>query len=412
MHTTTVEIDETTPGTLRPKTQGSGWLHVIPHLDPKYGGLSAAVPQLASAVAAYSFETVRIAGFCDRDEEDSNARHPGITINRWPASRMAWFRQPELKRAFRGEVNSARGVHLHGLWTQSSSASADAARLLKKPYVVSAHGMLDRWALANKRFKKSVYAALTERDNVKGAACLHALTNSEVGDYRRFGATQPIVVIPNGVTVPRSIQPSTFFDRHPALRGKRLVLFLSRIHPKKGLRILVEAWSKVSQRYPDAHLVLAGPDFENTRQSLEELIQMHGLSDTILFTGMLDQQLKWSALAAAECFILPSFSEGLSVATLEAMGCGLPVIITEQCNLPEVGTVGAGWTVQPTAPQVTSALDEMLGNSAAMNRSIGQRGRRLVEQKYSWPLIAEQLCDVYSWLEGGASPSLVEVIRD
>lgn len=386
------------------------WLHVIPHLDPRYGGLSAAVPQLASAVAAYSGRDVGIAAFCTDDEGETDAQYPDLTISRWPASRTAWFKERALQNRFQTQIDTASTVHVHGLWEHSTTVAASTSRLLNKPYILSAHGMLDRWALSNKGLKKAIYAALIERTNVSRASCLHALTESEVGDYRRFGATQPVVVIPNGVSIPRSIDAGAFLDLFPRLRGKRIVLFLSRIHYKKGLDVLVEAWRDVSAANPDAHLVLAGPDFENTRQRIQNSIDIHGLADSVLFAGMLDQRLKWSALAAAECFVLPSYSEGLSVAILEAMGCGVPVIITEQCNLPEVGRSAAGWTVQPTSEQIGSALSEMLSNSEAVNRSIGENGRQLVERNYSWPLIARKMSEVYSWLEGGASPLSVELI--
>jgi glycosyltransferase involved in cell wall biosynthesis len=382
----------------------------VPHLDPKYGGLSAAVPQLASAVAGYSGQGVSLAGFCSSEESHVDF-HPGIALSRWPMSRMAWLRNSSWQERFRDQVRQADGVHVHGLWEQSTFVAVRTARSLRKPYVLSAHGMLDRWALNNKRLKKSIYAALIELRNVQAAACLHALTHMEAEDYRRFGAKQPIAVIPNGISVPEAIESRLFFERFPGLRGKRIILFLSRIHYKKGLDILIKAWAEVAKNFPEAHLVLAGPDFEGTRAGLERSVQEHGLGGTVLFAGMLDQQLKWSAFRAAECFILPSYSEGLSVAILEAMGCGVPVIVTEQCNLPEIAESGAGWTIQPTAEQVKCALVEMLSHSEAMNRRIGENGRRLVEKMYDWPLIGQKMSEVYAWVEGGAVPTSVELIR-
>jgi glycosyltransferase involved in cell wall biosynthesis len=272
--------------------------------------------------------------------------------------------------------------------------------------------MLESWALRNKRIKKAIYAALAERANVSGAACLHALTRAEALDYRRFGSRSPIAVIPNGVAIPERLDPEPFLDSFPALRGKRLVLFLGRIHFKKGLDILVEAWAEVAKRWPDTQLVLAGPDFEGTRAKIEAMIAERSLTERVLFTGMLRDELKWSALAASECFVLPSYSEGLSVSTLEAMGAGLPVVITEQCNLPDVASYGTGWIIQSNAGELAVILNECLRNSHEMNRQIGLRGRALIQEKYNWPSVAKQMSEVYRWVQGGPAPGSVEILRD
>ena len=272
--------------------------------------------------------------------------------------------------------------------------------------------MLESWALNNKRIKKAIYSAIAERRNVRGAACLHALTGAEAEDYRRFGARLPIAVIPNGVSVPATIDPEPFLGKFPSLRGKRIVLFLGRIHFKKGLDILVRAWATVAKRWPEAHLVIAGPDFEETRASIEALVAKHDLDRSVLFTDMLHEEMKWSALAAAQCFVLPSYSEGLSVSTLEAMGIGLPVIVTEQCNLPDVARLETGWVIQPNADQLASSLNEFLRNPQTTNFEIGARGRLLVQQRYAWSTVAREMSEVYRWVLRWGPPSPVGRITE
>lgn len=385
------------------------WLNLVTHLDPKYGGLSAVLPELCSAVAATSRLDLSLTGFCLPGEQYEPRIDPSIQLNYLPLSRAAWFQDGHLRRRFDDMVEDADGLHLHGLWQQTSAVGARAARRHNKPYVLSAHGMLDRWALANKGLKKKIYSALIEAPNVRGAACLHALTRTEAEDYRRFGARGPIAVIPNGVTIPDRVSPIEFLTRFPQLAGKRLVLFLGRIHFKKGLDILVEAWSKVSAHYPDAHLVLSGPDFENTAAQVEQRIAAHSLSQRVTLTGMVSGNLKWSAFAAAEVFTLPSYSEGLSVSVLEAMGMRLPVIITEQCNLPEVAEASAGWAIEPHADQLEAALHECLGATSAQRRELGERGSALVAERFTWPVVGAQMASVYAWAQGSApAPSCVE----
>ena len=283
------------------------WVSVVTHLDPRYGGLSAAVPRLASAIADTTGFRIKLAAFCASDEACSFSESPELPITRWPASRLAWMKDQHLTRDFRNQLAGADGIHIHGLWEQSTSAAANAARALNKPYVLSAHGMLESWALNNKRIKKAIYSAFAERRNVQGAACLHALTRAEAEDYRRFGARLPIAVIPNGVSVPEAIDPEPFFWKFPSMRGKRIVLFLGRIHFKKGLDILIQAWATVARKWPEAHLVIAGPDFDETRACIEKLVSAHGLDQNVLFTDMLNEQMKWSALAAAQCLVLPCY---------------------------------------------------------------------------------------------------------
>ena len=379
-------------------------MSVVTHLDPRYGGLSAVVPQLSTAVASLGHVSMSLAAFCAPGELYSPANFAELTLSEWPAGRGAWLRDRTLSARFSEIVRAADGLHIHGLWEQSTLVAGRGARKRGIPYVLSAHGMLEPWALRNKHLKKLVYAALIERANLEGASCLHALTQAEAQDYRSFGCTAPIAVIPNGVRIPNRISSDTFLAQYPALKGKRIVLFLGRIHFKKGLDLLLRAWKKIILRWPEAHLVLAGPDFEGTRARMTALVEQEQLTQQVLFTGMLRDDLKWSALAAAECFVLPSFSEGLSVSVLEAMGVGLPVIVSEHCNLPEVAELEAGWVIPAAVAPLEQALEGLLENSTRSNAAIGARGREFVRDRYNWSVVARQMDEIYGWVQGGPAP--------
>ena len=409
----TLQLIETPPTTTPARIRGR-WIEVVSHLDPKYGGLSSAVPALGRRIAQANDLDVSLAAFCAPGEQFHPSGYDSARLSYWPASRKPWiedrFHHRRLRTAFADQLRSADGVHIHGLWEQSTSVAADAARALKIPYILSAHGMLEPWALNNKRLKKLLYGRLIERANVAHAACLHALTRAEADQFIRFGARSPIAVIPNGVDIPAERNPSLFLNRYPAAQCKRIVLFLGRLHPKKGLNLLLEAWSALAPKHPDACLILAGPDSEGTQARLESLLAQHHLQNSVLFTGMLRDSLKWSALAAAEAFVLPSFSEGLSVSVLEAMGMGLPVIVTEPCNMPEVEQFQAGWQIQPDPAQLTDALTDLLSNTPRANSEIGARGAALVQSRYTWPTIARQMAEVYGWLAGGPHPAGVDLV--
>lgn len=386
------------------------WLNVVSHLDPRYGGLSAAVPALNSSVAAASDAAIVLSAFCKTGEHFRPVA-PLLDIHYFSAQRLKWFRDAGERRAFGHLVAKSTGLHIHGLWDLSTTVASRAARAAGKPYIISAHGMLESWALANKGRKKQIYGALFERANLQGAACLHALTRAELQDYRAFGLRNPVAVIPNGVDIPSQVSAETFLSEFPELRGKQLVLFLGRIHRKKGLDILAQAWASLGTRWPEAQLVLAGPDFENTQAEIQTLLASLGIEQHVTFTEMLSKELKWSALRAARIFVLPSYSEGLSVSVLEAMGSGLPVVVTEQCNLPEVAERSCGWVIQPRADELASAIEEALCASSSRLAELASNGRHLISTRYSWQVVGEQMSSLYRWIEDGARPGQLELVE-
>lgn len=381
------------------------WLHAVSHLDPKYGGLSAAVPNLSRALSNLGERNISVIGFCLPSETNV----PGdLDIQTVPLSRLDWLKHRNLGTKFRQWVAQSTGLHIHGLWQQSSAVAGPTARDFDRPYVVSAHGMLESWAMANKRWKKALYMSMVEGANLRGAACLHALTSAEAEDYRRLHLTNPVAVIPNGVTVPLERSPESFLQQFPSLRGKQIVLFLGRIHYKKGLDILLRAWADM-KKTDEAHLVLAGPDFEDTQQRMESLVDELKIRPSVTFTGMLQSSLKWGAIQACRAFVLPSYSEGLSVSVLEAMGAGKPVVITDNCNLPEVKAHGCGWVIPPESSALQSALEEVVSSSSSQLSYLGKVGEQLVLSRYSWPVVGKQMNSLYGWLEGGDEPSNVDL---
>jgi glycosyltransferase involved in cell wall biosynthesis len=384
------------------------WLNVTSHLDPRFGGIAKMLPEYCAAVSTGAGGCqASILGFCDDAERVS--QDIAMAAETVLPGKLAWLAGAR-PRLLSKKIAQFDGVHIHGLWEEHTFSAVRAARAAGKPYIISAHGMLEPWALRNKRLKKLIYSWLTERDNVQGAACLHALTAAEAKDYRRYGAKAPIALIPNGVRVAEGADSEPFFQAFPALRGPRLVLFLGRVHPKKGLDLLVRAWKSAIPAGCDTHLVIAGPDVEKTQMSIEREIQELGIGASVTFTGMLRGSLKWSALAACDLFVLPSYSEGLSVSVLEALGMGKPVLVTEACNIPEVSEYNCGWVTSPDVVPVAAALQDFLGTSGEATREMGQRGRSLVNERFDWKKIGAQTTEVYRWVAGGPKPATVRMV--
>src|ERR1017187_7931432 len=342
-------------------------VHIIRGLDPRSGGTSVSVPALVEAIADTGRYYQRVVYFSSQGDYPVAARKTEAIRLAWePAGLLYGKSGRDLSRI----ISECDLVHIHGIWQAHCAAAGAICRKLDRPYLVSAHGMLERWALRNKRWKKSPYSALFERRNLRAAACLRALTLSEISDYRRYGLSVPAALIPNGIDLPSSLDPAAFYLKYPGLAGKRLALFLSRIHYKKGVDILCRAWASVARDFHDAHLVIAGPDYAGTLAKVSAIVAKLDLKERVTFTGMLNSDDKWAAFAAAECFVLPSHAEGFSVAVLEALAASLPVIVTPACNFPEVAQTGCGAIVTPEVDKIASALRTLLdcapGERAAM----------------------------------------------
>ncbi len=402
----TPAMHDTAPFAEFPPRRSSAWLEVLCHLDRSYGGLTAVVPSLSANLLAHHGMAVRLAAFCTPDENPEAAKSAPIPTTVWPAGHSSWLKDAGLRERFADAVEASDGVHVHGLWDASSMVGTRAARRLNKPCIVSAHGMLEPWALAQKAWKKRVYGALVERPALQSAACLHALTLAEAEDYRRFGCTAPIAVIPNAVEAPKDIDRGWIEERFPQIAGRRVVLFLGRLHVKKGIELLLQAWSNVRVEYPDALLMLAGPGEEDYVRTLQARATELGIGNNVLFAGMLDQAAKWSALSRAHVFVLPSYSEGLSVAALESLCVGTPAIVTEACHLPEVADCAAGWQIETDAEELKTALRESLETSASDRLTLGRNARQLAARRFSWDVVSAKMAELYDCVLGGSTPQL------
>ncbi len=243
--------------------------------------------------------------------------------------------------------------------------------------------------------------AFQNRD-LERADCIQVNSSSEAGGVRRYGLRCPIAVIPNGIHPPDfdDLPPqSALAQQFPELRGRRIMLYLARLHQKKGLGHLLPAWSKLAADHSDWHLVIAGPDrgYEATARQLVSDLE---LSSRVTFTGPLEGQDKRSALASADVLVQPSFSEGFSMTLLEALVCRIPVLLTPGCHFPEAVLANAAVQVNPTVESTAEGLERLLSLDETERRAMGGRGRALVEARYTWDRVAAQTLEMYSWLAG------------
>jgi poly(glycerol-phosphate) alpha-glucosyltransferase len=271
--------------------------------------------------------------------------------------------------------------------------------------------MLDLWALGNSSWKKRLAGALYERRNLRGAACLHALCEADARAIQAYGLKNPICVIPNGIDPPPSLEAPPPDWEDGGTRGAKVLLYLGRLHRKKNLLNLLRAWAGVqleNQAAREWRLVIAGWDQNGYQVQLEHAARKLEIKGTVRFPGPQFGGAKHATLRRSDAFILPSLSEGLPMAVLEAWAYGLPVLMTPECNLPEGFDAGAALRLGPEPDAITRGVVELIEMSDAARAAIGGRGQQLVQDRFTWPRIARQMRDVYEWCLGaGPKPDCV-----
>lgn len=370
-------------------------VHTVNSLRADHGGPSRSVTALCSALAERGANMEIVThrqGLGEEAAVTPNAPVPVHFVEREHGVKAFMPGKPAFSRAVEQAAGESGIVHDHGLWLPSNHAAARAARQARRPFVVSVRGMLAPWPLSQSRAKKRVGWALYQRRDLRSATLFHATAEQEAEDVRRVGLRQPVALIPNGVDLP---------ERYGTDRPEgevRHALFLSRLHPKKGLVNLVQAWAQV--RPEGWELVLAGPDADGHRAEVEQAVSELGITGSVRFTGPVGDEGKWDLYHSADLFVLPTFSENFGIVVAEALAAGLPVITTKGAPWQDLETHDCGWWIDIGVEPLARALAEATGLSDERRRMMGQRGRALVEEKYSWSHVADEMSAVYSWLLG------------
>ncbi len=345
---------------------------------------------------------IHLLGYADRHTRDDAAAWGSVGVEAippWPPRHFGY--SPRFYTALSGF--SPDLIHAHGLWTYLSAAALKEHRRRGTPVVISPHGMLDPWALGFSRSRKRIVAALFQDALLHSASVIHALNASEAAAIRAYGLSNPIVVIPNGVSLPPT--HSLSLPWNPSASGRdRVLLFLGRIHPKKGLDLLLKAWpgftrpGGAGERW---RLVIAGWDEIGHESDLKASVLAAGIGDSVNFVGPLFGEAKRGAFASADAFVLPSRSEGLPMAVLEAWSHGKPALISRACNLPEGAMAGAAFEVDPESDELGEGLARLAELGDERRAAMGQAGRNLVERRFVWERIARDFERVYRAVAAG-----------
>ena len=379
-------------------------VHVIHSLAPRHGGPPVVAASLAAAQAAAGHRvqilTYRHDGLDGDGAEPLAASTPGfecVEVLYAEVTRGEGLTGRGAARALESRCGGAEVAHLHNVWEAMLPACAASCRRRGVRHVVLPHGMLHPWSLAQKRLKKRLALALRHRRMLAGASALHLLNEGERKAVEPLGLATPAFVVPNGIWPQDFAAPppaGRFGELYPQVGGGPYVLFLSRLHFKKGLDYLGDAFRLLAADRPDVRLVVAG--FGEPGATDDLLRRAGGAADRVHLVGPLLGEAKWAALHDAAAFCLPSRQEGFPVAALEALAVGTPCVLSRESNFPELAQAGAGVEVRLDAADVADGLRRVLaGDGAAM----GEAGRRLVTERYTWPKVVTQLDEAYEGLE-------------
>ncbi len=378
-------------------------VHVVATLDPRSGGLQEAVLGLSCALRRRGDDSIQILSN-DRKEtldqfglrsEDrrlfcSAESGSGIT------ALLRQRRRPLLSANTPPDV-----VHSHGLWAPLNHLACSEAKRRNVKLVVQTHGMLDQWALAQSRLKKMVALYAYQKRDLTRADLLVATCTNELESLRTFGLRNPVAVIPNGIDS-SGLRP---FGVNVGSGRLRTALFLSRLHPKKGLEDLLIAWSLI--RPKGWRIKVVGDGNPEYVKRIRGLIANKGLADEVFLEGACYGEERYRYYEEADLFILPSYGENFGLVVLEALAHGLPVLTTNRTPWGVLAETGSGWIVEPGVKSVSGGLKIALALGDEQRKSIRVSARRLAEQ-YSWQSSAEKLFEVYQWLlNGGRIPVTV-----
>ncbi|MBS1790784.1 MAG: glycosyltransferase [Acidobacteria bacterium] len=380
-------------------------LHVAAYFAPAfvYGGPPRSILGLCKALRRQGVETLVYTTTANGAEDfpasfNGEQCYEDIPVRyfprRWP---KRFFGVDGLAEMLAANANRFDLLHIHGLWNLTVWAAAEQARKLGLPYLISPRGMLDRGAMDHEAARKFVAWHWAERKNLLGASLLHATSTSEAAAIAAYKLNKPVVTIPNGIEIgpleaEQRSMPHTHWQSVQADQNMKQVLFLGRIHPIKRLDLLAAAFIRVKANCPEAQLVIAGPDEDGYRKTVEPLFAP--VAESVLWAGEVDGEAKAELLTRAAALVLCSDSENFGLSVPEALAAGTPVVATRTTPWAELETVGCGLWVKQNPLAIANAINALL-NHPQDAAARGARGAQWVKEKFGWDVVARQMVDCY-----------------
>lgn len=380
-------------------------LAVVAGLLKTGGGTSYSVPAWSNALAREQVQRILMTVQFPGEENSGYIDQSIVQLITIPGRKIPFFNfswSPAFQKNlinFCKETN-VELIHNHGVWLPVNHSASVVSRKLRIPLVTTSHGMLTQWSFNYKWLKKRLAWWLYQKNDLNQSNVVHLTSAEEERDLRQLGFKGTTAIIPNGVDVP------VWKDKPIEEKPYRTALFVSRIHPKKGILNLVEAWKKVRPKGWKMRIV--GPDESGHLAVVQQSIREKGLESDFTFSGFLDKDELWDAYWQSDLFILPTMSENFGNVIPEALSCSIPVITTHGTPWKELEIHNCGWWIPIGIPPLVEALRIATALSDTERRSMGRRGRLLVESEYTWHSVGKKMKSLYEWILGkGAIPPFV-----
>lgn len=380
--------------------------HIISSIDESTGGPARSVTHLVGALGEIDKVTeVNLLTLSSKNPLLLKFSKSNLSLAFFRAGFMAY----SSGLANRLKKTPTELFHAHGIWELPVYQMAKIARQRKIPYVISIRGMLEPWSLTQSMLKKKLAMLLFQDKDLKKASCLHATGLMEVESIRKLGYKNPIADIPNGININEFPQ-----KQYAAGKSKKTILFLSRVHPKKGIEILINAWQSLDPVLKKNWCVkIAGNGEESYIKQLQALIKEKGLAESISIIGPKFGPEKIDTYHEADLFVLPTHSENFGIVIAEALCCGVPVITTKGTPWEVLESYDAGKWVAVGENPLKEALEQLMSKTDAERETMGNNGRKLIEEKYSIESVAQKMVELYAWIiNGGKKPAFVILLKN
>lgn len=370
--------------------------HIISSVDVSSGGPSKSVPDLCQQLSLYGTEISLITYKSERPYIPAigSGKFKTIYLDKRNLTGLHSLKR-SINQLIEGENFDI--FHGHGLWELPVHFMSVIAQQKKVPYIITTRGMLEPWALNSGKWKKKMAMLLFQKRDLKEAVCIHATAKMEADQIRRLGFKNPIAVIPNGIDINEFSLKESLNDS----RGKRRILFLSRIHPKKGIELLIEAWKKIDKETKQGWSIeIVGVGEEKYISSLRTLIYKYNLQEEINVFGPRYGSEKIKTYHEADIFVLPTYSENFGVVVAEALACGIPVITTKGTPWEELEDVQAGKWIDIGVEPLFKSLKYLMTLNDKERKIMGENGRRLIAEEYSINSVGKKMSQLYKWVLG------------
>jgi glycosyltransferase involved in cell wall biosynthesis len=373
-------------------------LHTISGIWKHTGGPAETVPRLCSALVEKEIDVILTTLEGPLSEAALECKQNGVDLRTYSHH---WQFSLKITEAIKEIARNIDIIHGHGLWLPINWATGFYARKYNKPFVITTRGALNPNALSHSHWKKKIAGFLFDNRNLQSADCIHVTSLGEYEAIRSYGLRKPVAVIPNGIEIPyfdKNLLRHKLTEKYPKLKGKKIILYLSRISWEKGLPLLAEAWANVSADFKNWHLLIGGQGPQKYENEIKKLFSEKGLSERVTWAGLLLGEEKLSALVLAELFVLPTLSENFGIAIAEALSTGIPVITTQGAPWHDLIEWKCGWWIPIDASHLANALREALALPDSVRQEMGENGKRLIQSKYTWEQVASQMTAVYDWI--------------